>query len=126
MADIRVGSIAIAKRTAGEWSIDESAVCFEIYEMEEGRVGYSFVFEKGGYDGFNLEEVDTYLHVTRERQRCACRLSIHRRNTAFRRSCRRCVSASICARFPACRRERERAARSTRMDGGGIGASHLT
>ena len=67
MADIRVGSIAIAKRTAGEWSVDESAVCFEIYEMEEGRVGYSFVFEKGGYDGFNLEEVDTYLHVTRER-----------------------------------------------------------
>jgi hypothetical protein len=75
MADIRVGSLAIAKRTAGEWSVDESAVCFEIYEMEEGRVGYSFVFEKGGYDGFNLEEVDTYLHVTGE---CSAALADYR------------------------------------------------
>jgi hypothetical protein len=65
MADIRVGSIAIAKRASGEWSVDEPGVCYEVYELED-RAGYSFIFEKGGYDGFSPEDVETYLHVTGE------------------------------------------------------------
>jgi len=65
MADIRVGSIAIAKRASGEWSVDEPGVCYEVYELED-RAGYSFIFEKGGYDGFSPEDVETFLHVTGE------------------------------------------------------------
>jgi hypothetical protein len=63
MADIRVGSIAIAKRASGEWSVDEPGVCYEVYELED-RAGYSFIFEKGGYDGFSPEDAETFLHVT--------------------------------------------------------------
>lgn len=65
MADIRVGSIAIAKRASGVSSVDEPGVCYEVYELE-GRAGYSFIFEKGGYDGFSPQDVETFLHVTGE------------------------------------------------------------
>jgi hypothetical protein len=65
MADIRVGSIAIAKRASGEWSLDEAGVCYEVYELED-RAGYSFIFKKGGYDGFSPQNVEIFLHVTGE------------------------------------------------------------
>jgi len=65
MANIRVGSIAVAKRAIGEWSLDEPGVCYEVYELEDGA-GYSFIFEKGGCDGFSPEDVETFLHVTGE------------------------------------------------------------
>ena len=72
MAEIRVGSLAIAKRASGEWSVDEPGVCYEVYELED-RAGYSFIFEKGGYDGFSPEDVETYLHVTGEQSAALAR-----------------------------------------------------
>jgi hypothetical protein len=29
--------------------------------------GYAFIFEKGGYDGFSLDEIEVFLQVTGER-----------------------------------------------------------
>jgi hypothetical protein len=47
------------KRASGEWSVDEPGVCYEVYELED-RAGHSFIFEKGDYDGFSPEGVETY------------------------------------------------------------------
>jgi len=38
-------------------------VCYEVYTLG-GRPGYSFIFEKGRYDGFSPEDVDMFLNVT--------------------------------------------------------------
>ncbi len=48
MADIRVGSIAIAKQASGVCRPAEPGVCYEVYELED-TAGYSFIFEMGGY-----------------------------------------------------------------------------
>lgn len=60
---IKVGSLVIAKRASGVNAAGERGVCYEVYQLG-GRPGYSFIFERGRYDGFSPEEVNTFLHVT--------------------------------------------------------------
>jgi hypothetical protein len=62
---IQVGTLAVAKRETGVCRQDEAAVCYEVYEME-GRPGYSFIFERGGYDSFSPDDVDTCLYIADE------------------------------------------------------------
>lgn len=37
-------------------AVSVNSVCYEVYELD-GRDGYSFIFEKGGYDGFADNEM---------------------------------------------------------------------
>jgi hypothetical protein len=60
---IRVGTLAAAKRDSGVCRAGERGVCYETYTLG-GRPGYSFLFERGGYDGFSPEDVDAFLDVT--------------------------------------------------------------
>ncbi len=60
---IQVGTIAIAKYRSGVCDVGEIGVCYEAYTLG-GRPGYSFIFEKGRYDGFNPEDVEMFLTVT--------------------------------------------------------------
>ncbi len=60
---IRVGTIAIAKRPAGVANTGERGICYELYDIS-GRPGYSFLFENGGYDGFSPDDVTLCLGVT--------------------------------------------------------------
>jgi hypothetical protein len=49
---IQVGSQVIAKRASGLNAVGERGVCYEVYQLG-GRPGYSFILERGGYDGFS-------------------------------------------------------------------------
>jgi hypothetical protein len=60
---IRVGTLVTAKRASGICKTGERGVCYETYTLG-GRPGYSFIFERGGYDGFSPEDVDTLLTVS--------------------------------------------------------------
>ena len=60
---IHVGTIAIATRDSGVCDVGERGVCYEVYTLG-GRPGYSFLFEKGRYDGFSPEDVAMCLTVT--------------------------------------------------------------
>jgi hypothetical protein len=65
MSAIQLGSLVIAKRDTGICAAGERGVCYEIYRLDK-RVGYSFIFERGGYDGFSPDEVELMLDVTGE------------------------------------------------------------
>jgi hypothetical protein len=60
---IKVGSQVIAKRASGVNAPGERGVCYEVYQLG-GRPGYSFIFERGRYDGFSPQDVEMFLHVT--------------------------------------------------------------
>jgi hypothetical protein len=60
---ISVGSIAVARRQTGVCDMGERGVCYEVYTLDN-RLGYSFLFESGCYDGFSPQEVDIMLAVT--------------------------------------------------------------
>jgi hypothetical protein len=62
---IQVGSLAIATRASGVSDVGERGVCYEVYTLG-GRPGYSFIFEKGRYDGFSPEDVALFLTITGE------------------------------------------------------------
>ena len=62
---IQVGSLAIAACASGVCDVGERGVCYEVYQLG-GRPGYSFIFEKGRYDGFSPEDVALFLHITGE------------------------------------------------------------
>jgi hypothetical protein len=62
---IQVGSLAIATRASGVSNVGERGVCYEVYTLG-GRPGYSFIFEKGHYDGFRPEDVALFLTITGE------------------------------------------------------------
>ena len=62
---IHVGSLAIATRASGVCDVGERGVCDEVYALG-GRPGYSFIFEKGRYDGFSPEDVALFLTITGE------------------------------------------------------------
>ena len=62
---IQVGSLAIATRASGVSHVGERGVCYEVYRLG-GRPGYSFIFEKGRYDGFSPEDVALFLTITGE------------------------------------------------------------
>jgi len=60
--EISVGSVAIAKRSSGVCDPGDLGVCYEVYELD-GRPGYSFIFERGRYDGFSPEDVELFLFI---------------------------------------------------------------
>jgi hypothetical protein len=62
-ASIRVGSIAVATRTTGVCDVDERGVCYEVYSLHN-RPGYSFIFERGRYDGLSPADVEMTLRLT--------------------------------------------------------------
>jgi hypothetical protein len=53
---IEVGTLVKANYDTGVCSIGELGVCYEVYQLD-GRDGYSFIFEKGGHDGFAEDEM---------------------------------------------------------------------
>jgi hypothetical protein len=61
----RVDSVAIATRACAVFAFGEASVCCETYRIG-GRPGWSFVFERGGFDGFSAEDVALCLHLTGE------------------------------------------------------------
>lgn len=63
--NLQVGSIVTAKRETAVCNVGERGVCYEVYELD-GRPGWSFIFEQGGYDGFSPGDVDLILEVTGE------------------------------------------------------------
>lgn len=65
MSTIQLGSVVIAKRDTGVCSAGERGVCYELYRLDK-RAGQSFIFERGGYDGFSPDEVELMLDVTGE------------------------------------------------------------
>ena len=60
---IEVGSLVVVKRSTAICDEGEVGVCYELYGTPD-QLGYGFIFERGGYDGFSAEEVDTFLDVT--------------------------------------------------------------
>jgi hypothetical protein len=60
---LRVGSLAIAKRTTGVCDAGERGVCYEEYTIGN-RPGWSFIFESGRHDGFSPDEVELILEIT--------------------------------------------------------------
>ena len=63
MGNIRVGTLAVATKNTAICRADELGVCYELYTIGD-RPGYSFIFERGGYDGFSPEDVEMFLEVT--------------------------------------------------------------
>jgi hypothetical protein len=61
---IQVGILVFAKRASGVCAAGERGVCYERYQLG-GRPGYGILFEGGGYDGFTLDDVALFLHVTK-------------------------------------------------------------
>ncbi len=55
----------LARRKTGVCDVGEMGVCYEVYTLGN-RLGYSFIFERGRYDGFSPEEVTMFLIVTDE------------------------------------------------------------
>jgi hypothetical protein len=62
---IQVGSLAITTRASGVCDMGERGVCYERYTLGR-RPGYSFLFERGRYDGFSPEDVALFLTITGE------------------------------------------------------------
>lgn len=62
----RVGSIAVATRECAVFAFGEAGVCYEVYPRSGGELGWSFIFERGGFDGFSAEDVALCLHLTGE------------------------------------------------------------
>ena len=60
---IGLGSIVVAKCATGVCDPGELGVCYEVYTLGN-RPGYSFIFERGRYDGFSPDEVAAMLEVT--------------------------------------------------------------
>ena len=63
MDKIQVGTLAVASRDTAICRAGELGVCYELYQISE-RPGYSFIFERGGYDGFSPQDVEMVLEVT--------------------------------------------------------------
>lgn len=60
---IQVGTLAIATRQSGVCDVGERGVWYQVYTLG-GRPGYSFILEKGRFDGFSPEDVEMFLTVT--------------------------------------------------------------
>lgn len=63
METIQVGTLAIATKNTAICRAGELGVCYELYTIGD-RPGYSFIFERGGYDGFSPEDVEMFLETT--------------------------------------------------------------
>lgn len=58
---MKKGQIVRAKKNCGTVCVvGEQGVAVDEYRMG-GRVGWTILFENGGYDGFSAEEVDMFL-----------------------------------------------------------------
>ena len=60
--NIDVGTLVIAKKDSAIFKRGERGVCYEVYTLED-RPGYSFIFERGRYDGFSPFDVQLFLDV---------------------------------------------------------------
>jgi len=60
---IQIGTVAIATRASGVCDVGEVGVRYEVYTLGN-HPGYSFIFERGRYDGFSPEDVEMFLSVT--------------------------------------------------------------
>jgi hypothetical protein len=60
---IGLGTIVVAKCATGGCDPGKLGVCYEVYTLDN-RPGYSFIFERGRYDGFSPDEVTAMLEVT--------------------------------------------------------------
>ncbi len=63
MISVQLGTLAVATRATGICRAGELGVCYELYRIGD-RPGASFIFERGGYDGFSPQEVELILEVT--------------------------------------------------------------
>ena len=63
MGTIQVGTLAVATRDTAICRAGELGVCYELYTIGN-RPGYSFIFERGGYNGFSPQDVELFLEVT--------------------------------------------------------------
>jgi hypothetical protein len=61
----QVGAVAVATRECTVFAFGEAGVCYEAYRIG-GKPGWSFIFERGGFDGFSAEDVALCLHLTGE------------------------------------------------------------
>jgi hypothetical protein len=77
MREITVGTLATAKHDTGLSYLEEAGVCvatkqvcFVDAQSEPGQAGrlkepgYTFIFERGGYDGFTSEQVERFLEIS--------------------------------------------------------------
>lgn len=62
---LQVGSLVVATVTTAICNRGERGVCYEQYTIGK-RPGWSFIFERGGYDGFSANEAELMLEVTGE------------------------------------------------------------
>lgn len=62
----KVGMVAIATRECAVFAFGEAGVCYETYPRSSGELGWSFIFERGEFDGFSAEDVALCLHLTGE------------------------------------------------------------
>ena len=60
-----MGSIVTTQRATAVGDVGERGVGYAGYELG-GRPGWSFIFERGRYDGFSPDDVDLRLAVTGE------------------------------------------------------------
>lgn len=60
---IHAGSLAVAQRQTHICSPGEVGVCYDVQRIG-GEPVYFFIFERGGYDGFDAEEVGAMLELT--------------------------------------------------------------
>lgn len=60
---VEVGMMVRAKKRSEICRAGERGVCYHEYELK-GKPGYSFIFEKGGYDDFSPREVEMFLEVS--------------------------------------------------------------
>ena len=60
---IQVGTLAMATRDTGVCRAGELGGCYELYTIGN-RPSTSFIFERGGYDGFSPQDLEMFLEVT--------------------------------------------------------------
>ncbi len=66
--EIKIGTRVIAKMRTGVCEIGEKGVCVGIYQASWNRnnIGFYFLFESMGFDGFSLDDIEQMLHIKDE------------------------------------------------------------
>jgi hypothetical protein len=60
---IQIGSTVVARRAHCIFSSGETGVCYQIFRIRD-QLGYSIIFEKGGYDRFSAEDALWSLDIS--------------------------------------------------------------
>ena len=63
VGNIQVGTFAVATKDTAICRTGKLGVCYGVYQLGN-QPGYSFIFERGGYDGFSPQDVELFLEVT--------------------------------------------------------------